>query len=777
MVGLAVRLVALVVAAAAVSCAPPSPPAATAPPGLEIERVASLPSLIGTAPSLPVWSPDGARIAFLWNDIGWPLKQVWVANADGTGLRQLSHVTRVEPDVGGGTTPVLAARVAARAQPGVTEVLWASPRELFYVYRGGLYRQALDAAEPGPVAAFENGVSDVTLSPDGSRLAFLRAGDLWWLPRDATATARATRLTALGVQGIGTVPLGTYNRADREVGTGVWGADWPSFSWSPDGTRIAFHAVDRQHIRKVLFPSHLGRGTSNEIVASELRRGYPGDENERRTIHVVDVKTRVITDLGLPEPGRRAVSDFSWSPSGRLLVDHVSDTGAERWLYVVEPGTTRLGLVWHDRRDTRIYPAYVARWHADGRRILLVADLAERDQLFAIDPDVSSPVPAAITPDGWDVAGERGAAAVQVAPSANAVYFTGTGQGPYERHVYRWAEGDREPVRLTTVAGVHVPVVSPDGRSLASIWSDDLTPPQLLVGDARAGATLTAVTRPPAAFGQQAWARPRYQAFRNQVDGFDVHARILEPPNLDRSKRYPVIFGPMYSNTVRNRWGGVNGTLQQWMVQQGYIVVQVDVRGSVGYGRRFREAFLMDYGGGDLDDLQAVVDGLKALPYVDGARMGIWGSSYGGLLTVHALLKRPGVFAAGVAGAPAVDPHAFGPDDVAITRDPSSHPEAFARGSALGLGDKLQDHLLIIHGLMDDVVPFRTTMALVERLILLGKDVDLATAPAATHAWSAREHYAVYFFRKLTEYFDRFLKNSGPGSRAPSPYGNIPNSM
>jgi dipeptidyl-peptidase-4 len=219
-----------------------------------------------------------------------------------------------------------------------------------------------------------------------------------------------------------------------------------------------------------------------------------------------------------------------------------------------------------------------------------------------------------------------------------------------------------------------------------------------------------------------------------------------------------VIFGPVYSNTVRNRWGGLTGTLQQYLVQRGYIVVQVDVRGSVGYGRRFREAFLMDYGGKDLDDLKAVADGLKQLAYVDGERMGIWGSSYGGLLSVYALLKRPELFAVGVAGAPATDPRAFGPDDVAITRDPRSHPEAFVRGSAMTLGADLRGHLLIIHGLMDDVVPFRTTMALVERLLLLGKDVDLATAPAATHAWSSREHYAVYFFRKLSEYFDRFLK-------------------
>jgi dipeptidyl-peptidase-4 len=179
----------------------------------------------------------------------------------------------------------------------------------------------------------------------------------------------------------------------------------------------------------------------------------------------------------------------------------------------------------------------------------------------------------------------------------------------------------------------------------------------------------------------------------------------------------------------------------------------------VGYGRAFREAFLMDYGGRDLDDLTAVADGLAALPYVDRARFGIFGSSYGGLLSAYALLKRPGMFAVGVAAAPALDPHAFGPDDVAITRAPDTHPDAFVRNSAMELGANLQDRLLFIHGMMDDVVPFRTTMQLAERLMLLGKDFDLATAPAATHAWSSREHYAVYFFRKLTQYLERHLKN------------------
>lgn len=729
-------------------------PAIAGSPVVPVERVAGLPSLIGTPPSSQAWAPDGTRVAFLWNDQGWPFRDVWVAGRDGRGLRRLTRLQPALPPplpAPGASTETLAAYAAARAQGGVSELLWDGPDALLFVHRGGLYRLPLAAGAVPERQAAGEGLSDVALAPDRTMLAFLRDGDLWVWARGAAAPER---LTSIGVPGIGVVPAGTYNRADREVGTGVWGADWPPFAWAPDGRRIAFHAVDRRHIRRVPFPSYLGR----ETVENQLRRGYPGDENERRTLHVLDLGPRTITDLALPEPGRRAVSDYAWAPDGRLLVDQVSDTGAERWLYVAEAGATRLRLVWHDRRDTRIYPAYVARWHWDGRRILVVADLDERDRLYAIDPAASPPTPVPLTPGNWDVAGERGAAVVQVVPAARAVFFTGTGTGPYERHVYRLGEGDRSPVAVTALAGVHVPSVSPDGGALASIWSDDVTPTELLVGEVRPRAALARVTTSPGPeFGRYPWARARYAEFRNRVDGFPVHARILEPPALDRTRKHPVVFGPVYSNTVRNRWGGVNGTLQQYLVQRGFIVVQVDVRGSVGYGRAFREAFLMDYGGRDLDDLEAVASGLAALPYVDRDRMGIYGSSYGGLLSVYALLKRPGLFAAGVAGAPATDPFAFGPDDVAITRAPDTHPEAFARGSAMTLGGDLRGHLLVIHGLMDDVVPFRTTMALAERLMLLGKDFDLATAPLATHAWSAREHYAIYFFRKLADHFERFL--------------------
>jgi dipeptidyl-peptidase-4 len=325
-------------------------------------------------------------------------------------------------------------------------------------------------------------------------------------------------------------------------------------------------------------------------------------------------------------------------------------------------------------------------------------------------------------------------------------------------------ESGGTPRQLTTRAGVHTPYPSPDGRTVALISSSDTEPPELSLLDVRAGATerrITMSTTPD--FARVPWIAGTYITVENAPGQPPLHVRLLLPRDLDNGVKRPVLIGPAYSNTVRNRWAGTYGLLQQYLaLERGYIVAQVDVRGSTGYGRDFREAFLMDWGGGDLDDLERVVQHLKTRPDVDGERFGIWGSSYGGTLTVYSMLKKPGLFRAGVAGAAAVDPFLFGSDDVAIARRPQSHPATFERG-ALQFAGNLQGHLLLIHGLQDDVVPVSTVLKLAEAFMREGKDFDLAIAPLATHGWTQRPYYARYLLGKLVAHFERHLGTASTG--------------
>ena len=286
--------------------------------------------------------------------------------------------------------------------------------------------------------------------------------------------------------------------------------------------------------------------------------------------------------------------------------------------------------------------------------------------------------------------------------------------------------------------------------------NDDTSPNELYVASTKGGEPTRVTNSPLPAFTKRTWKAAEYVSFPSLVDDYTLHARILKPDNMEAGKKYPVIFGPVYSNTARNRWAGNYSLVQQLLVKKGYIVVQVDSRGSNGYGRAFREEFLLGFADQDIEDYASAVSYMESLDYVDPNRIGIWGSSYGGTLSVYTLLKKPGLFQVGVAAAAAVDPMFFGTDDVAIVRRPQTHPEIFER-KALKYAGNLKDKLMFIHGLQDHVVPFKTTAVLAEELIKQGKDFDFAFAPGATHGWSRERNYDRYLFGKLIEYFDRYL--------------------
>jgi dipeptidyl-peptidase-4 len=685
-----------------------------------------------------------------------PFRDVWIASAVSGPPRRLTHMARDFPNPGGRddeSDPIaaLARSLGARQQGGVSQLVWAAHgRSILFTYRGDLFSVP---AEGGAVARLTHtggGKSEIAYSPEGRFISFLQDGDLWLWDR---AHAEPMRVTRLGVPPLGSVPGGTYYRPEVELGTYVWGGGGPAYAWSPDGRLVAAQYVDRRGMRKVPFPHFLGEETS----VNWLRRGYPGDYDEIRGLSIYSVPEGRLRFVDLPDRNYRRFAGLQWSPDGKtLLVDQLSEDSQDRWLYLVDPRDLSFRELWHDRRETRVYTdADLSQWGSDGRSVVFVGDLDDRYRLYVLP--LGGGVPKPLTPAAYDVQG-MGGETFTVSRATGEIFFVSNAKNPYERHVYRMPEAGGAPSPVTSLPGVHEPTLSPDGARLALIRSDDVTPAELYLVDARGGPERRVTHSPPGDFQKIAWARPRYVTFKSRADATTLHGRILEPPHLDGTKKYPVILGPAYSNTVRNRWAGARGTLQQYLaLQGGYIGFQVDVRGSTGYGRDFREQFLMDVGGRDLEDLESAVEYLETLPYVDPERIGIWGSSYGGTLTVYSLFRKPGLFKAGVAGAPAVDARFFGTDDVSITRLPHTDPEAYRRMSGIFEGEKLEDHLLIIHGMQDDVVPFKTSVVLAERLMLLGKKFDFAFAPAATHGWAQREHYAQYLYWRLVDHFDRYL--------------------
>ncbi|TXF90447.1 S9 family peptidase [Neolewinella aurantiaca] len=685
---------------------------------LTLDELFATPKLTGTSPSRPVWAPNSEHFAFSWNEPGGSGRGLWVSPSNGERVR-LSADT---------------------ASASVRDIVWADANTIVSLRGNNLWQTSLSQEEDLPLMPVGAGAHNLSLSPVGGQAAYIIDGDLWLADFHSEENRQ---LTDIGVASISGVPQGRYSRPDREIGPGIWSG--PAYKWSPDGKTIAFHAVDRREMRKVPFPDYLAAETN----PNEVRRAYPGDPNEIRRVGLLDVESGNITYLDLPDPHANQIVDFNWSPEGALLVDIASDTAVERKLFVVAPGESQVREIWRGVRESRMYTSFGSAWHPDGKQVILLSDMGDRYGLYVIDPSSPGDEPQLLTDPSYDVLSAP-------AIAGGTMFYPGNGVNPYEQHVYRLNTSGGDPEQITRLAGRNDGYPSPDGRHLVFTHNDDTSPAELYVVSSNGGDATRVTHSPLPAFTERTWAAAEYVSFPSLIDDYTLHARILKPANMQPGKKYPVVFGPVYSNTARNRWAGNYSLVQQLMVQKGYIIVQVDSRGSNGYGRAFREEFLLGFAGEDIDDYASAVAFMESLPYVDPERIGIWGSSYGGTLSVYSMLMKPGLFQVGIAAAAAVDPVFFGTDDVAIVRRPETHPDIFER-KALKYAANLEGKLLFIHGMQDHVVPFKTTATLAEELIKQGKNFDFAFAPGATHAWSRERHYDRYLFGKIIEYFDRHL--------------------
>jgi dipeptidyl-peptidase-4 len=278
--------------------------------------------------------------------------------------------------------------------------------------------------------------------------------------------------------------------------------------------------------------------------------------------------------------------------------------------------------------------------------------------------------------------------------------------------------------------------------------------------------TVQVTHSPLPAFAERRWADVRYVPFISHVDGAELMARVMLPHGFKPDGTHPMVVGSVYSDGLLNQWGGraahPSWGIDQYLASRGFVVVSPEIRGSFGRGRDWNRAMLNSYGTQDIEDIADCVTTLTGLGYADPKRVGLWGSSYGGLMTLMSLFKKPGFYAAGFAGAPATNVwHAY-PEQGWIMglTEGEDYIERYRAQSALFHSAGLEDALTILHGTKDEVVLYADTMALVEKLIGQGKSFELVTLPGTGHAWAKQDRALTRFaYGKLAAFFERHLNS------------------
>lgn len=445
-----------------------------------------------------------------------------------------------------------------------------------------------------------------------------------------------------------------------------------------------------------------------------------------------------------------------WSADSRnvaVLVRAVDNK--DRWIAGVDLANAALQTRHHLHDDAWINWGFNEfGWMPDGRTLWLLSEESGYGHLYLNDGGRSH----ALTSGKWEV--------TQPALSADGrrFYFTCNRRTPGDYEVCSVPAGGGEVREITSLDGVESFVVSPDGSRLLLRHSSAYVPPQLaVVGIDGEGVRELTDTRKPEYAALQ-WLPPEIVQVPSTHGAGTVWGKYYGPKHPEPGKRYPIVMfvhGAGYLQNVSARYPNYfrEQMFHNLLVQQGYIVLDLDYRASEGYGRDWRTAIYRWMGKPELEDYLDGLDWLVENKQGDRNRAGIYGGSYGGFMTFVALFNKPGVFKAGAALRPVSDWSQYNHEYTSnILNTPELDPEAYQRSSPIEYAAGLQDHLLIAHGMMDDNVFFKDSVMLTQKLIELHKDKwSIAPYPLERHSFA---HADAWYdeYRRIHELFEATLK-------------------
>ena len=671
-------------------------------------------------PSNPVWSPDGERVAFLWDRAD--IVNLYVASSDG----------RDNP-------------LALTSFPDgkVADIFWSRNSRTVYFSRGeDLWQVDVAGGQARPVWSTSSPEEEFSPSPDGTKLAFVRARKFGEAQHGGDLIVRSLNDGSESV---------IVHDSESILGP----------IWSPDGKRIAYLGGSKV-IRHDETPSYSGE----KIVFAVF-------EYAAGQLYVVQAgggKPIAIDTAG-------EYNGLAWLDSARLTYDRQSNGFKTRTIYVADANGDKPKAI-HEDKEEKFWS--LPDWEAESRP----------------KPSPDGKWIAFLTDrDGWDhlyVVASHGGPAIQITKghfevwrprwshdSARIVFDANEPDHPGNRRLGVATLGtDFNNTKIdyvTSDMGTNIDAWwSPDDKRLAYQHTDTHNSADIFVTAATAGSKPVRLSDSmPPSMDRSVFVEPQLVHYPGP-DGQSVPAWLFVPKNLDRSKKHAAIVW-IHGDGINQNYNGwhvqrnyaVYYSYHQYLLQQGYVVIAPDYRGSIGYGRDWRNGVHMDVGGNDAKDAWMAANYLKTLPYVDSERMGVWGLSYGGFFTLIAMTDQPTLFRAGVDVAGVADYVMYYHDpynnDWTEGRigTPQQNPKIYANASPLSHIGQLARPLLVLHGTSDVNVPFLQSVWLMDEALKKNRGdlVQFMIYPGEFHYFS-REHVLRDAWNRVDRFFSLQLREA-----------------
>lgn len=576
---------------------------------------------------------------------------------------------------------------------------------------------------------------DPKLSPNGAKVGFRRGFDLYVLD---VASRSLTRLTHDGTATRFNGMLDWVYPEELDLGTAWW--------WSPDSNSIAYLQFDVT--RTPLYPH--GDHLRMEAVSEPQRYPKAGNPNADVRVGVVAASGGQTRWMDYGETRDHLIARIHWTPDSKHLIGHRLNRVQNRlWIMKADAASGRSSVLIEENDPAWINIADDFRILGDGR----ILRGSERDGFRHLYLHSAEGKPQKqVTKGEWEVS-----SILAVDEKAERIYYSSTEGSPLERHVFSIGLEGGGKKKLSTAAGSNTASFSPAADAWLHGFSSVDEPSRSVLR--RADGSEIEVWREPDRKPAEEYEilKTEFHTVRAE-DGTQLHARLIKPAGFDASKKYPVIvqvYGGPHAQSVRNAWTGIN--LDQVLAHRGYVIWQLDNRGSAGRGHKFETPLYRRLGKQELDDQKAGVKYLVSLGFADPARIAINGWSYGGYMTLYALLHAPEVFSAGIAGAAVTDWRNY--DTIYTERYlglPSENAEGYKASSPVHAAANLKGKLMLIHNFEDDNVLFGNMLQMMNALQLANKPFETLLYPGKSHGVTgkARQHMQ----EQMLRFFDESLK-------------------